>query len=157
MKLRYSTRYMKAFSENRKAHFDYELEETLEAGLVLFGHEVKSIRSGNVRLDGAYVLVRGGEAFLVNVTIPPYQAANTPKSYDPERPRKLLLSRNELQTLDAASEQQGLTIVPLKLYNTGGKVKLLIAIAKGKKKYDKRESIKKRDTKRSIERILKTQ
>ena len=148
---------MTAYAENRKAHFDYELDETLEAGLALLGHEVKSIRSGKVKLDGGYVLVRGGEAFLVNVTIPPYQTANTAKDYDPDRPRKLLLSKKELAKVDSASEREGLTIVPLKLYYTKQKIKLLIAIARGKKKYDKRESIKKRDTKRSIERILKTQ
>ncbi len=148
---------MTAYAENRKAHFDYELDETLEAGLALLGHEVKSIRSGKVKLDGGYVLVRGGEAFLVNVTIPPYQTANTAKDYDPDRPRKLLLSKKELAKVDSASEREGLTIVPLKLYNNGRNLKLLIAIARGKKKYDKRETIKKRDTKRAIERILKNQ
>ena len=148
---------MTAYAENRKAHFDYELDETLEAGLALLGHEVKSIRSGKVKLDGGYVLVRGGEAFLVNVPIPPYQTANTAKDYDPDRPRKLLLSKKELAKVDSASEREGLTIVPLKLYNNGRNLKLLIAIARGKKKYDKRETIKKRDTKRAIERILKNQ
>ena len=148
---------MAAYAENRKAHFDYELEETLEAGLVLMGHEVKSIRAGKVRLDGGYVVVRGEEAFLVNVTIPPYQVANTPKDYDPDRPRKLLLHKKELGKVDSASEREGLTIVPLRLYNNGRNVKLSIAIARGKKKYDKRETIKKRDTKRAIDRILKNQ
>ena len=148
---------MTAYAENRKAHFDYELEETLEAGLVLMGHEVKSIRAGKVRLDGGYVVVRGEEAFLVNVTIPPYQVANTPKDYDPDRPRKLLLHKKELGKVDSASEREGLTIVPLRLYNNGRNVKLSIAIARGKKKYDKRETIKKRDTKRAIDRILKNQ
>jgi SsrA-binding protein len=148
---------MAAYAENRKARFDFDLLSTVEAGLVLSGHEVKSIRSGRVKLDGGYVVVRGGEAYLVGVTIPPYQAANTPKDYDPERPRKLLLTQKELAELDAASEREGLTIVPIKLYNNKQKLKLEIAIARGKKKFDKRETIKKRDTKRDIERILKHQ
>lgn len=148
---------MTTYVTNRKAKFDFEFLDILEAGLVLFGHEVKSIRGGKAKLDGGYVLVRGSEAFLVNASISPYQAANTPREYDPERPRKLLLSRKQLDVLESASETQGLTIVPIRLYNKGQKLKLEIALARGKKKYDKRETIKRRDTKRTIERILKTQ
>ena len=142
---------------NRKVKFDFELLYTFEAGLVLFGHEVKAIRAGKAKLDGGYVLIRGGEAYLVNMSVAPDQVANTPKDYDPERPRKLLLSRKQLAELERASEQQGLTIVPIRLYNNRQKLKLELALARGKKKFDKRETLKKRDTKRTIERILKTQ
>lgn len=148
---------MTTYVTNRKAKFDFEFLERFEAGLVLSGQEVKSIRGGKAKLEGGYVLVRGGEAFLVNASVAPYQPANSPKEYDPERPRKLLLSRKELARLESASEQQGLTIVPIRWYNNKQRLKLEIALARGKKKQDKRESIKKRETKRTIERILKTQ
>lgn len=148
---------MKTYATNRKATFDYEILETFEAGLVLSGHEVKSIRTGRAKLEGGHVLVRGGEAFLVGISIAPYQATNTPKDYDPERPRKLLLSAKELVELEGGGDQRGLTIVPLRLYNNRQKLKVEIALVRGKKKYDKRETIKKRDTKRALERILKTQ
>lgn len=148
---------MTAYATNRKARFDFEILETLEAGLVLFGHEVKSIRAGKVKLDGGYVVIRGDEAFLVGITVPPYQPANTAKDYEQDRPRKLLLHKKELAKLESATETQGLTAVPLKLYNNGQKLKLEVAIVRGKKKHDKRETIKKRDTKRTIERILKNQ
>lgn len=148
---------MTTYVTNRKATFDFEILETFEAGLVLQGHEVKSIRKGHGKLDGGHVVVRGGEAFLVGTSIAPYQTANTPKDYDPERPRKLLLSAKELTELGAQSDQKGLTIVPLRLYNNKQKLKVEIALVRGKKKYDKRETIKKRDTKRALDRILKTQ
>lgn len=148
---------MSAYISNKKARFDYEILKTFEAGLVLQGHEVKAIRAGRGKLEGAHVVVRGKEAYLVGSSVSHYQEANTPKGYDPEHPRKLLLSKKELAELEVQGEQAGLTIVPIKLYNTGGKIKLEIAIARGKKKQDKRESIKKRDTKREIDRILKTQ
>ena len=142
---------------NKKAHFNFEMLDTFEAGIVLSGHEVKSVRSGRGSLDGSYVIIRSGEAFLVGASISPYQAANTPKNYDPERPRKLLLSKRELAKVEQQSEHAGLTIVPIKLYNNRGKVKLEIAISRGKKKADKRQVIKARDTKRDIERLLKNQ
>jgi len=148
---------MSAFITNKKARFDFDILQTLEAGLVLFGYEVKAIRAGRGKLEGGHVLVRGKEAFLVGASISHYQEANTPKNYEPERPRKLLLSKKELALLENQGEQAGLTIVPIKLYNVGQKIKLEIGIARGKKKQDKRESIKNRDTKREIDRILKTQ
>lgn len=148
---------MTTYVTNRKAKFDFEFLDTFEAGLVLFGHEAKAVRNGKAKLDGGYVVVRGSEAYLVNASISPYQVANTPKDYDPERPRKLLLSKKQLAILEAGSETQGLTIVPIRLYNNNRKLKVEIALARGKKKYDKRETMKKRDTKRSIDRILKTQ
>lgn len=148
---------MSTYIQNRKAHFDFEILDTFEAGLVLHGYEVKAIRAGKGRLEGAYVIVRGGEAFLVGATIAPFQPTNTPKSYDPERPRKLLLSKKELFHLEQQTETERLTAVPLKLYNNGRNIKLEVALARGKKKHDKRESIKSRDSKRDIERTLKSQ
>lgn len=148
---------MTNYIQNRKARFDFEILETLEAGLVLYGYEVKAIRSGKGRLEGAFVIIRGDEAFLVGATIAPFQPANTPKSYDPERPRKLLFSKKELAHLKRQTETERLTAIPLRLYNSRRNIKLEVAIARGKKKYDKRESIKARDTKRDIERTLKDQ
>lgn len=148
---------MSVYISNKKAHFNFEILEEFEAGIVLYGHEAKAIRAGKGKLDGGHVVIRGGEAFLVGVSISPYQPANTPKNYDPERARKLLLSAKELLRLEAQGEQAGLTIVPIKLYNNRRKIKLEIALARGKKKADKRETIKKRDTKREIDRILKSQ
>lgn len=150
-----STQSMSSFVQNRKARFDYEILETFEAGLVLAGYEVRSIKLGRAKLEGAHVVVRGGEAYLVGASIAPYQPANMPKDYDAERARKLLLSKKELAKLEQESETAGLTIVPLRLYNAGRKLKLEIALARGKKKADKRETIKKRDTKREIDRLLK--
>jgi len=148
---------MSAYIQNKKAHFNFEMLKEFEAGIVLFGHETKAVRAGKGKLDGAHVVIRGGEAFLVGASISPFQVANTPKNYDPERSRKLLLSKKELHELEREGEQAGLTIVPLKLYNNRRKIKLEIALARGKKKTDKRETIKKRDTKREIDRILKHQ
>lgn len=144
-----------ALVENKKATFDYSILEEMEAGLELFGFEVKSLRAGRGSLRGARVLARGGEAYLVGATIPPWQMANTPKSYDPERPRRLLLSKKEIDQILGAESQKGLTVVPLRVYNKGDKLKLSIAIARGKKKEDKRQTIKKRDDERRIRRSLK--
>lgn len=140
---------------NKKATFNFELTDTFEAGLELFGYEVKSLRDKKGSLEGAHVLVRGGEAFLVGATIPPHQPANTPASYDPERPRKLLLNKKEIEKLLGAESQKGLTVVPISVYSKGRTLKLQIAIARGKKQHDKREVLKKREGKRTIERTLK--
>lgn len=146
---------MKSTVSNKRAHFDFEILETFEAGISLLGTEVKSLRNGQGKLEGAHVIIRGGEAFLVGASIPAFQKANAAKSYDPERARKLLLTQKEIAELDVKSERQGLTIVPIKLYNKNSKLKLEIAIARGKKKHDKRQSIKERDTKRDIAREVK--
>jgi SsrA-binding protein len=148
---------MSAYIKNRKAYFNFDILETIEAGLVLQGHEVKSIRASKGKLDGSHVIVRGGEAFLVGSSISAFQPINTPKSYDPERARKLLLSKKELAHLEQQTEKAGLTCIPIKLYNTGRNIKLEIALARGKRKHDKRESLKARDSKRDIQRTLKTQ
>jgi SsrA-binding protein len=142
--------------ENKRIGFDYQILEEIEAGLELLGHEVKSLRAGRGSLKGSRVVARGGEAYLVGATIPPYQGPNTPKSYDEERARRLLLSQKEIAHVASAEGEKGLTIVPIKVYNKGSKLKLLIAIARGKKKEDKRQHIREREEKRSIRRSLKT-
>lgn len=141
--------------QNKKAYFNYEILEKMEAGIELLGFEVKSLKKGQGSLEGSHITVRGGEVFVTNMHIPPYQPANTPKDYDPLRNRRLLLTKKEIDKLDGAENQKGLTIVPLSVYNKGRKLKLEIAIVRGKKKYDKRETIKKRDVDREIRRNLK--
>ena len=141
--------------KNKRAYFDYALTKTFEAGVQLFGHEVKAIRISKANLAGGHVIVRDGEAYVVNITISPYQEANTPKEYDTQRPRKLLLHKKEIAELEKAEQTKGLTVIPIKWYNKNRKLKLEIAIAKGKKAYDKRDAIKERDSKRSIRRSLK--
>ena len=145
---------MANYAENRRARFDYEILEKYEAGIELLGMEVKSVRSGRMSLEGSFVIVRGGEAYLMNANIPPYQPNNAPENYDPLRNKKLLLTKKEMSEL-MKSEKTNLTIVPLKLYNKGRKIKIEIALVKGKKKRDKRESIKKRETDREIRREYK--
>lgn len=140
---------------NKRATFDFELLERFEAGVSLLGTEVKSLRAGQGKLDGAHVVIRGGEAFLVGASIPAFQVKNTRKDYEPERARKLLLTEKEIKELETKSESQGLTIVPIKWHNKGPKLKLEIAIARGKKKADKRQSIQKKDVKRDLEREFK--
>jgi SsrA-binding protein len=144
-----------ALIAHKRAHFDFDILDTYEAGISLLGTEVKSLRSGQGKLEGAYVVVRGREAFLVGASIPAFQKKNVSKSYDPERVRKLLLTHKEILELEQKSEKQGLTIVPIKLYNKSNKLKLEIGVARGKKKHDKRESIKERDTKRDLAREVK--
>lgn len=140
---------------NDKVGYDYAILEEIEAGIELLGLEVKSLRAGQGSLKGARVIARGGEVFLVGATIPAWQVLNAPKSYDATRPRKLLLSRKQIAHVAAAEGQDGLTIVPLAVYNKSRKLKLSIAIARGKKKADKREDLKKRDDERRIKRSLK--
>jgi len=144
----------KNLAENKRARYDYEILEIYEAGLVLLGHEVKAIKTGRVSLKGSYVVVKNNEAYLINASIPPYQAANTSDNYDPERSRKLLLNKSEIKSLIGKSKQKGLTLIPLRLYTKRTKIKLGFAIGKGKKEIDKREAIKKREAKRDIQRSL---
>ena len=145
---------MAEFATNSKASFDYEILETIEAGVVLEGHEVKAIKTGKASIKGSYVKILNEEPFLIGATISPYQPANTPKIYDPQRSRKLLLSKREIFKFVGLSQSQGLTLIPLKFYDKKGKIKLLVGIAKGKKKYDKREAIKKKDVSRAKQRGL---
>ena len=147
--------------EHKKARLNYEIIETYEAGLELLGTEVKSLRARHGKIEGAHVVVRpsgrGGsyEAYIIGMTIPSYQPSNTIKDYDPARTRRLLLGRKELAELAGYEHQKGLTIVPISVYIKGRNLKLSVAVAKGRKKYDKREVLKKRDTEREIERTLK--
>lgn len=144
--------------KNKKALFNYEVLETFEAGISLFGHEVKAIKSGRLNFTGSYISLRGGEAFLVGASISPYQMSNLKgrdENYEQTRPRKLLLSKKELKELSQTEHQKGLTIVPISMYNKGNKIKLEIGIVRGKKRADKRETLKKRDADREINRTLK--
>jgi len=145
---------MKEYCSNPKAYFDYEILETIEAGIVLEGHEVKAIKTGKASIKGSYAKILNNEAFLIGATISPYQPYNTPPDYEPQRSRKLLLSKKEIEKITTLSQSQGLTLVPIKLYYKKGLIKLLLGIARGKKKYDKRESIKKKDTHRRKQRGL---
>ena len=146
---------MANYAENRKARFNYEILEKYETGIELLGTEVKSVRGGQMSLEGAFVIVRGGEAFLINANIPPYQPKNAEKDYDPLRNRKLLLTKKEITELADSEKNKSLTIVPISVYNKGRKIKVEIALVKGKKKFDKRETLKKRDTEREIRRDYK--
>ena len=148
---------MADYIKNRKAFFDFEHLDTFEAGAVLAGYEVKSIRAGKGKLEGSYVMITDGEAFLLGASISPFQVANTPKNYNPEHPRKLLLSKKQLAKLEVETRANRLTIVPISWYSSNRKIKLKIALARGKKKTDKRETLKKRDVKREIDRTLKSQ
>lgn len=140
--------------ENKKARMRYTLVETYSAGLELSGSEVKALRGKHGSLDGARVIVRGGEAYLVGMTIPPYQASNTAKSYEPDRTRRLLLKKSEIAQLAEAESKKGLTVVPLSLYNNKY-VKVQVAIVKGKGKADRREDLKRQDDKRDMDRALR--
>ena len=143
---------------NKKAKHDYEILDTLEAGLVLFGHEVKSVRLGQASLKGAFVTIKSGnspELILTNAHIPLYKKASTIKDYDPDRPRKLLVKANEIKKLVGKKQAEGITFVPLNIHTKHNKIKLEFGIGKGKKKYDKREDLKKKDDKRKIARALK--
>lgn len=142
---------IKIISDNKKARFDYTIVEAFEAGIALTGSEVKSLRNSQVNLKDSYISFRGHEAFLQNAHIGVYQASSY-NNHDPERLRKLLLNRNELLEIQSAIEKKGLTCVPLKIYFKKGRVKLEIALAKGKKKGDKRQSIKQRESDREMAR-----
>jgi SsrA-binding protein len=158
-------------SENKRVKFDYEILETLEAGIELLGAEVKSIKTGRINLAGSYVVIKNNQAWLINADIPPYQPKNTPADYDPKRARRLLLKRKEIEHLAGCfgkerglprSERakrvllRGLTLTPLKVYTKGKRqrIKIEIGLAKSRRKPDKRELIKKRDIEREIGRNL---
>lgn len=143
----------KLIAQNRKARHDYLIEETVEAGLMLVGTEVKSCRDGKVTLTDAYAVVRNGEAWLLQLHIAPYTHGNR-ENHDPLRPRKLLLHRSEIEKLDAKMAQEGRTLVPLRLYFKHGLAKAEIAIARGKRTYDKRQAVAKRDADRQMQREL---
>lgn len=137
---------------NKKANFNYDIKETYSAGLELFGFEVKSLRKGQGSLDGSHITIRGNEAYLVNSFIPPFQEKNAPVDYDPRRNRKLLLTSKEIEEIGKVEKTKGLTIVPISVYNKGKVLKIDIGVGTGKKKFDKRESIKKSNVERDTRR-----
>ncbi len=141
--------------ENRRAYHDYEIFEKFEAGLELKGFEVKALKNGRGSLIGSRVIIRGNEAYVVGMDIPPYQSANTPKDYDPQATRRLLLKKKEITYLSGRNHEAGLTLIPLGIYTKKGFLKLSLVVCKGLKKYDKRERIKEREAKRKIDREMK--
>ncbi|MCX7988250.1 MAG: SsrA-binding protein SmpB [Thermodesulfovibrio sp.] len=145
---------IKVVTQNKKAYADYFIDETIEAGIVLTGTEVKSLRQGKANLKDSYVIIKDNEAWLLNCHISPYTHGNI-FNHDPLRTRKLLLHRKEIERLRGKIQQQGYTLIPLKLYFKGPYVKVEIALARGRKKYEKRDIIKKKEAQREIERALK--
>jgi len=141
---------------NRRARFDFDILETFEAGLSLHGYEVKSVKMGRASIGGAHAIIRGEEAYIIGMQIPPYQPDNTPDTYDPSRTKKLILKKAEIRSLIGKIIQKGLTLTPIRVYTKRGLVKMELGLARGKKKEDKRQKIKERDAKRKIERTLKT-
>lgn len=146
---------MSVLAFNKRANFDYEILEKYEAGLVLAGHEVKSIKTGHVSLKESFVTIRGNELYLTNAHIPPYQHAGQLANYDPTRPRKLLLKKSEIKSLIGQARTKGLTLVSIRLYTKRKLIKLEFGLGKGKKEYDKRETIKKREDERKMRRELR--
>src|SRR3989344_3693733 len=148
---------MDIYAENKKAYYDYEILEKYEAGLVLIGQEVKSIKGGHINLSGSYVVFRaaargGAEPYLIGAKIPPYQPKNAPPDYNPERLRKLLLNKKEIDYLAGKVRERGFSLIPLKVYEQNCRIKLGFGLAKGRKKFDKKEKIKERDIERNIRR-----
>ena len=146
---------MPTLATNPRAKFDYRILETFEAGLVLAGQEVKSIKKSRMSLKGAYVTIKDHEAWLINAFVPPYQPKNAPDNYEPDRSRKLLLSKKEIRSLIGKIKQKGLTLVPLRVYTKHSLIKLEFGLGQGKRKTDKREKIKEREAKRKMSRALK--
>lgn len=147
---------MVTYSVNKRARFDYEILETLEAGLVLSGPEVKSIRLKRARLTGGFITFHNGRAYATNLHIPAYRYSSDQRTgYDPEKSREVLLKKKECLYLQGKTQEQGLTIIPLSLYASRSRIKLEIAVARGKKKYDKRESIRERESRRETMRKMK--
>ncbi|MBD2864646.1 SsrA-binding protein SmpB [Paenibacillus sp. IB182363] len=145
----------KQLAQNKKASYDYFIEDTYEAGLVLTGTEIKSLRGGRANISDAFCTIRNGEAFVNNMHISPFEQGNRHNPSDPTRARKLLLKKVQIHKLLGLAKQQGYTIVPLKIYVRNGYAKLLIGVGKGKKQFDKRESDAKRDAQRDIQRALR--
>jgi SsrA-binding protein len=147
---------IKILSENKKAYFDYEILEKFEAGMVLSGQEVKSIKSGKISLKSSYVVFNEQEPFLIGAKVPAYQPKNAPSDYDPEKSRKLLLKKTEIKHLIGKVSERGIALIPLKIYVKNAMVKLEFGIAKGRKKFSKKEMIKKRENQREVQRELKS-
>jgi SsrA-binding protein len=148
------TENIKLICKNRKAHFNFEIDETFEAGISLVGSEVKSLRNGRANLSDSYGKFKDGELYLVDAHISPYEQANR-ENHDPLRERKLLLHKSEIRKLQGKVAERGFSLIPLKLYFKRGRIKVELALARGKKTYDKREAIKKKDQRRELERLVK--
>src|SRR4051812_9754815 len=133
---------MKVYSENKKAHYDYEILQKYEAGVVLIGEGGKAIRTGHINLAASYVVINGNKAQLIGAKVPPYQPKNAPADYHDERARGLLLNKKEIDELAGKAAQKGFSLIPLKVYDKSGRLKLEFGLARGKKKYDKKEKIK---------------
>lgn len=146
---------MGVLATNKKVYFDYEILEKFEAGIVLLGQEVKTLKTQGVNLAGTYILIKGEEAFWIGAEIPPYQPSNIGAYYNPQRDRKILLKKEEIKYLLGKTKQKGLTLVPIKLYTKKGIIKMELGLGKKKKKVSKKEEIKKREIKREIEREIK--
>jgi SsrA-binding protein len=147
--------YYRVLAENRQARFNYEILETHEAGIELLGTEVKAVKGGQANLRDAYGIVRKGQIMLLNMYIPPHRTTSVYFNHEPTRTRRLLLHKDEIRKLIAEVQQKGLTLVPLKVYQKEGWIKVDIAVVRNKKLHDKREDMKKRDDKREIERVMK--
>lgn len=145
----------KIIKDNKKAYHDYEILDKFDAGLVLLGHEVKSVRQGNINLKGAFITFHKNEPYLTGAYIGKYKPAGKLPDYEPERSRKLLMKKKEIRVCLGKKEEKGLTIVPLLVYTKGNKIKLQIGIGRGKKEYQKKEIKKKRDIEREVKRTLK--
>jgi len=139
---------------NKRAYFNYQILETYEAGIELKGFEVKSIKTGRINLAGSYAVFKNNQVWLINADVPPYQPKNTPSDYDPKRSRRLLLRKTEIKGLIGQIQEKGLTLVPLKVYTKNRKIKIEIGLAKSRKKVDKRELIKKRESKKEIKETM---
>ncbi|MCR4334289.1 MAG: SsrA-binding protein SmpB [Patescibacteria group bacterium] len=143
---------MEMLIQNKKVFLNYEIIEKFVAGIELLGFEVKSLKNKLGSLEGSHITIRGGETYIISSHIPAYQPANTPKNYDPYRHRRLLLTKKEISVLSDIESSKGLTIVPISVYNAKGRIKIEIGVAKGKKKYDKRQDLKKKTVDREIRR-----
>ncbi len=151
----YEAIIMQVYAENKKALYDYEIIERYEAGLVLSGQEVKSIRTGHINLTGSYVILKNTQPSLIGAKIPAYQPKNAPADYNPEQPRKLLLNQKEIDYLAGKVNERGFSLIPLKIFDKNGRIKLEFGLAKGKKAFNKKEKIKKRDVQRDMKREFK--
>ena len=146
---------MPVIATNKRAYFDYQILETYEAGIELKGFEVKAIKTGHINLAGSYAVIKNSQIWLINADIPPYQPKNTPADYDSKRTRRLLLKSSEIKNLIGQVKEKGLTLVPLKVYTKNRRIKIEIGLAKSRKKFDKRELIKKREAQRQIQERLR--
>lgn len=146
---------MPTITENRKAYFDYNILEKFEAGIELKGFEVKSIKNGRANIGGAYATIKDNELWIINLDVPPYQSQNNTTNYDSKRTRRLLVKKQEIRSLIGKVKEKGLTLLPLRLYNKNNIIKIEIGLGKSKKKEDKREAIRKRETEKEIKRFNK--